>query len=594
MEGRPLARGVEARQRFSRIFSLGDRNNPLSWSPSLVLSDLDPQLPISIAPFASKRNSASIPGTVSVTTRGNFCFPFDSIDTGVSSEGLILPPSLAESDSGITSSGSEVILVSWQSLHHDAQLNDEDLEPSIIVLVDAPQLVKSQGMLVDALDIIRVKFPSSLIWTPGIGGPDNCALLSWLGVDLFDLSRSRSAAALGVILTIMGPREVDHSIEEKSDINAQCSEWISAIAATRSAIREGSLRELAERQSTSSPKSVEHLRFHDTKMAKLEGGRAGLARILGHNAVLRCNSFTSRSDALIQDWRKRVSKFHTPPKHQTDVLLLLPCSATKPYRLSQSHQRFARSINTRGVHEVMVTAPLGLVPRELEDIWPASNYDIPVTGDWDNDELEIINDMINKLVKRVQYSRVINHSGMKVDVDGIEVIDTRNGSSAGSSDSLATLNLEINRAIEDFKIPKIKESIHRLGKLEALSRFQHQSDKWLEGTKIEGRPPIFTIKKDGLQLAQWNPRSGRFAFSKSCLTILDEHNTLSKIHLNKTHVWKGDLFSTNVDYIEGEIRRGDEVLVFQNDKLIGSARAEAPGWEWPDGPGRLGRAQHRL
>jgi len=64
--------------------------------------------------------------------------------------------------------------------------------------------------------------------------------------------------------------------------------------------------------------------------------------------------------------------------------------------------------------------------------------------------------------------------------------------------------------------------------------------------------------------------------------------------LNKTHVWKGDLFSTNVDYIEGEIRRGDEVLVFQNDKLIGSARAEAPGWEWPDGPGRLGRAQHRL
>ena len=74
MEGRPLARGVEARQRFSRIFSLGDRNNPLSWSPSLVLSDLDPQLPISIAPFASKRNSASIPGTVSVTTRGNFVF----------------------------------------------------------------------------------------------------------------------------------------------------------------------------------------------------------------------------------------------------------------------------------------------------------------------------------------------------------------------------------------------------------------------------------------------------------------------------------------------------------------------------------------
>ena len=58
--------------------------------------------------------------------------------------------------------------------------------------------------------------------------------------------------------------------------------------------------------------------------------------------------------------------------------------------------------------------------------------------------------------------------------------------------------------------------------------------------------------------------------------------------------WRGDLFSSNVISVNGSIRIGDEVLVYQNGELIGSARAEAAGWEWPNGPSRLARAQHRL
>ena len=162
MDGRPLARGVESRQRFSRIFSLGDRKNPSSWTPGIVLGINDPELPISIAPFSSRRNSSSIPAKISISTRGNFCFPFDALDTWTSMEGLVLPPSLAESDSGVFSEGEEVLLVSWQSLHHDTKLNDKNLEPSIVVLVDSPQLAKNQGLLIDAIDTIRIKFPSSL------------------------------------------------------------------------------------------------------------------------------------------------------------------------------------------------------------------------------------------------------------------------------------------------------------------------------------------------------------------------------------------------------------------------------------------------
>ena len=84
----------------------------------------------------------------------------------------------------------------------------------------------------------------------------------------------------------------------------------------------------------------------------------------------------------------------------------------------------------------MITSPLGLVPRELEDIWPAAHYDIPVTGDWDEDELSIIRQMLSRLVERVGYSSIVNHSGVETGLVGINEIDTRKGESAGSKDSL--------------------------------------------------------------------------------------------------------------------------------------------------------------
>jgi len=594
MDERPLARSVVARHRFGRLFSLGDRNSPGSWSPALILSQNDGDLSTSIAPFFFSRDSSSLPSKLTIGTRANLTLPFDSLDLWKATEGLTLPPSLIESNSGEFAKGNEILPVSWQSLHHDPKLNDKNLVPSIIILTDAPQLANQKGLLSEALYILRTRFPSSLIWTPGIGGPDNCAILTWMGADLFDLARSRHACSLGVLLSENGPREVEASIDENSSMDYQLLSWKRSLAATRSAIRSGNLRELVEKQALSSPRSVERLRMHDSRMSTLNGGISGLSRIKGQDHVLRCHSYSSRNDPLIQDWQKRVATTHTPPIHQSKVLLLLPCSATKPYRLSSSHKRFSRSISSNSIHEVMVTAPLGLVPRELEDIWPAANYDIPVTGDWDSDEIIVIRDMLSDYISRNGFSRVINHSGIEIDLDFVEVVDTRKGLTAGSQEALANLKEIIDKSIADFDLTNVKESKHRLGKLRALSRFQHGTDIWLEGTGVQGRPPIFTIRKQGEQLALWNPRLGRFSFTKACLPLLAESGQFPEAHLLTGFEWKGDLFSSNVVSSKGEIRVGDEVLVFQDNNLIGSARAEAAGWEWPDGPSRLARAQHRL
>ncbi|MDL5502353.1 MAG: DUF5591 domain-containing protein, partial [Candidatus Methanoperedens sp.] len=71
-----------------------------------------------------------------------------------------------------------------------------------------------------------------------------------------------------------------------------------------------------------------------------------------------------------------------------DTLVLLPCSAKKPYSISLSHQKFINALGKyrKFVHEVIITSPMGVVPRELELMYPAAHYDTPVTGHWDLEE----------------------------------------------------------------------------------------------------------------------------------------------------------------------------------------------------------------
>jgi archaeosine synthase len=96
------------------------------------------------------------------------------------------------------------------------------------------------------------------------------------------------------------------------------------------------------------------------------------------------------------------------PPATAEIAVLLPCSARKPYSLSQSHRRFQLAVAGRA-HELVVTSPLGLVPRELETVYPAMHYDVPVTGYWDAEECAVIAAVIARYLKKHRYRRVIAH-----------------------------------------------------------------------------------------------------------------------------------------------------------------------------------------
>ena len=574
-----LGRTVLARQRMARLWGLGDRSKPVSFTPGLVVTD--EKIELEMAPF-STTSDGRIPRGIKLISRAPFA-PWESQENGPildASIGHVLPPSLDEADAGEVASKGEMLSISWQSLNHDEGLLDDSLNPHVVILSDALQLANRPGKLVEAIQVIKRRFPGSLLWAPGIGGPDNCAVLSWFGVDLFDTTRSKQAAAHGAVLTWSGPRLAI----DGEDVN---SHWKNALADVRSAISTNRLWELAQSQSLNSPRLVEHMRNNDKLISSSSGV---LSQVVSRDSALRVHSFEGHNDPIILDWVDYICNDYISPNGLDDVLILLPCSAKKPYSASRSHKAFRRAINHSSAHEVIVTSPLGLVPRDLEEVWPAGYYDIPVTGDWTQDEINRVTKMLDSLVSKNQYRIIINHSGLDYSSD-IETIDTRMGAGATSHEALNRLSEAVSSQMRAKKRSGEKINIDNF---RSVARFHHLNDSWLDDVIVRGRFPRWKVLKDNEQIAMWAPERGGFSLSKACIKILDANDSLKRISLKQNIKWKGDVNLANLESYDETIRKGEDVLVMQGAQCIGIARASAPAWEWNGTPGRLAKMHQRL
>jgi len=77
------------------------------------------------------------------------------------------------------------------------------------------------------------------------------------------------------------------------------------------------------------------------------------------------------------------------------------------------------------VHQVIVTSPMGVIPRELENVFPIQHYDIPVTGDWDHTEIDqCASAIVNWVEKYNPMIKIIAHvsGGYKKAVEKAEHI----------------------------------------------------------------------------------------------------------------------------------------------------------------------------
>ncbi|HUW91405.1 MAG TPA: DUF5591 domain-containing protein [Candidatus Nanopelagicaceae bacterium] len=125
------------------------------------------------------------------------------------------------------------------------------------------------------------------------------------------------------------------------------------------------------------------------------------------NKVINCHGALSYNRPDFQGFRERLIKRFTP-ESWTKLIIILPCSAKKPYSESKSHKKFHGVLrnyrNFPDFQEIILTSPLGAIPRQLEDIYPVNSYDISVTGEWDSEEIIIASNMLISLLEKFDES----------------------------------------------------------------------------------------------------------------------------------------------------------------------------------------------
>ena len=225
--------------------------------------------------------------------------------------------------------------------------------------------------------------PDTAWYAPGSALPSNVHILCYSGFDLFDFIAVDLKSAQHLFCLPEGefhPGIMETGVCGCEGCRVGDLKMHNRLALTREIslitrfIADQQMREFVEARSRMQAAHVAILRhldrhypFIEQRLPVVRPGRLGAmsGKALQRPEVVR--------------FAKRVVGRYIPPT--ADVAVLLPCSARKPYSISQSHRKFSEAIGGRAL-ELIVTSPLGLVPRELERITlhPTTISRLPVTG----------------------------------------------------------------------------------------------------------------------------------------------------------------------------------------------------------------------
>ncbi|KYC52839.1 MAG: Archaeosine synthase [Candidatus Methanofastidiosum methylothiophilum] len=262
-------------------------------------------------------------------------------------------------------------------------------------------------------------------------------------------------------------------------------------------------------------------------------------------------------------WRREVSKHYSP---STNLFLLLPCSAKKPYRISKSHIKVISFLRDylkdkySNLTQLILTSPLGVVPREIEDY---TDYDIPVTGYWSQEELDCLSELLISILKKTDKPCIIAH--FPEDSPYLKALKKLPYDLLYTNGSLDTLKeyLEIKRDLWD------KEPINE-NKNKALKMFSFQFKKEFN------LPFDYRGKRNTTEFLFNKKRIGMFE-NKIKANINGGELIKDSLYVNIDFDLKGDIFSKGIIEASEDIRPGDEVIVLKNNKCIGIGEAIVSG-----------------
>ena len=422
---------------------------------------------------------------------------------------------------------------------------------------------------VDWLIGLKEKTPVDTAWfAPGSALPSNVHVLCYSGFDLFDFRAVDLKTAQRLFCTPEGefPAEALGSgictctgCQMKNLYLHNRQALLREIALVTRFIEEYQVRDLVESRCRLNAVHVAIMRLLDNQYRFMER-HIPIAR----SCVMRANSGESLQRAEVRRFADRVINQYCPPK--TDVAVLLPCSAKKPYSLSQSHRKFQRAIAGRA-HELIVTSPLGLVPRELECIYPAGHYDVPVTGYWDAEECAVISSILTRYFKRHAYRRIIAHlegGALKVAQMAAEQCGfTLEYSCQDHPTSDSALNaLDSSLAGER----RIKDD-----RLHGMISYQFNIDLDTKGTTLRGHYPELFYSKNNAQIFSIDTGTGLLRPTFDGWQLIPEGY---RVYIDD-FIPEGDVLAPGIVKADPGIRDGDEVLVI-GPRAHATGRAALP------------------
>jgi len=484
----------------------------------------------------------------------------------------------------------------------------------VFIVANAEQLLHQQTTCIDVLTAIREQIGyHRLLMMPGVCTPMNLSLLCYLGVDCVDSFQAIHAARHQQLLFPTGA----FSIEELETIPCSCPACLNTgqdpssmstdgilqhnyhmlqneLLLVKTAIHQGSLRELVETRVRGLPQLTSLLRILDNHYEFLEE-RTPMTRT--HPLLATTPEALTRPE--IQRFQQRVITRFRKPAHKK-ILLLLPCSATKPYSSSASHLQILRALsmvpNQQVIHQMIITSPVGLVPRELELVCPASSYDISVTGKWELDEQQMISTLLKQYLECNTYDHVVVHVPTSLqkfilpDLDGAIVTceDTPT-----SSLSLEHLTTQVKELTTEYSPVKKKQQYNDIIASIASYQFGIKAASCFDSTAtIKGKYPFLKAMNGKQQLAMLTMPRGLLSLTREGAELI-QPLTGSWVSIADDFSLKGSLLAPGVIDADENIRIGDEVFVLRNDKLYAVGMAQMNGREMKEaGFGEAANIRH--
>jgi archaeosine synthase len=232
------------------------------------------------------------------------------------------------------------------------------------------------------------------------------------------------------------------------------------------------------------------------------------------------------------------------------------------------------------------------VPRELERVYPASQYDIPVTGEWDSEEINIAAEALTSYLSKFDASSVVVVHLAEGYLDVAKEAESRikqsiiYTSTEGPVTSVGSLEA-LQEVLKDLKEilsfqPRKPTIVNETLRATADYQFGEGASNVLlpENTTYSGKLYRSVVcRYDNLQTCTFVADNGLLSLTLTGGRMLAPMGRYW-VRFEGKRMKGGSIFAVGVQDADEKIRPGDEVIVINNDdEVIAVGRSEMSGRE---------------